>query len=241
MSKRVLVISDIHANLPALEAVIHHAGKVDEVWCLGDLVGYGPFPNECIQLIKDTPNITCMLGNHDAAALGQIEVEAFNTDARLSIRWAQQELTPANVDFLASLPEKMIIENTTLVHGSPRNPVWEYILDNHIAGLNFAHFDTPVCIVGHTHLPVMYCAEHPTQRTIPPYDTELNLTKKCLLNPGSVGQPRDRDNRAAYAIYQPALRKWEIRRVPYNIELTQKAILGAGLPYRHSIRLLEGW
>ena len=129
----ILVLSDIHANLTALEAVFQSAGTVDAVWCLGDVVGYGPDPNECIELLRSQPNLACLMGNHDAAALGQIALETFNREARDSIQWLQSILKPENRDFLKSLPERMTIEQVTLAHGSPRNPVWEYLLDSHSA------------------------------------------------------------------------------------------------------------
>lgn len=241
---RVLVISDIHANLTALEAVLEAAGEVDAVWCLGDLVGYGPDPNECIERVRWLPNLTCLIGNHDAAALGQIDVDAFNADARTSILWLQRVLTPANQEFLRALPEKVVIGSVTLAHGSPRNPVWEYILDTRVARVNFEFFETPYCFVGHSHLPVLY--QFPDSRpeiqlTIPEENQSIKLVSRTIINPGSVGQPRDRDPRAAYAIYDTETEIWEQHRVPYDIAAVQQRIHDAGLPERHAMRLAEGW
>jgi predicted phosphodiesterase len=123
---RVLVLSDIHANITALQSVIDDAGTIDGVWCLGDLVGYGPDPNECIELIRSIPNSICLLGNHDAAALGQIDLESFNREARVSANWMMTNLNQDSLEFLSELPDKLIIGEVTLSHGSPRNPVWEY-------------------------------------------------------------------------------------------------------------------
>lgn len=241
---RVLVVSDIHANLSALDAVIADAGEFDAVWCLGDLVGYGPEPNECVERIRSLPNLICLLGNHDAAALKQIGTEVFNSEAKLSIHWTQDNLTPENIEFLSSLPEHYEDQLVALAHGSPRNPVWEYILDGRVARRNFEAFQSPYCLVGHTHLPVMYHldAETGTVRMgIPDMIGTIDLLPRAILNPGSVGQPRDRDHRAAYAIFDVERQTWKANRVAYDIARVQKLILEVGLPPRHAIRLAEGW
>jgi predicted phosphodiesterase len=241
---RVLIISDIHANLTALEAVITAAGKVDAAWCLGDLVGYGPDPNECINLIRSLPNLICLVGNHDAAAIGNLDLTAFNRDASLSARWMQTTLSASNLQFLHDLPEKIIIEQVTLTHGSPRNPIWEYILDTYAATQNFTYFDTQLCFVGHTHLPVAYLQDeitHMLDWKMTRMGQTLTLSGRAILNPGSVGQPRDHDPRAAYAIFYPENKKWEPFRVDYEIASVQQRIYNAGLPHRHALRLAEGW
>jgi predicted phosphodiesterase len=241
---RVLVISDIHANLTALEAVLKEADGVDATWCLGDIVGYGPDPNQCIARIRGLPNLVCLLGNHDAAALGKIDVDAFNAEARVSVQWMQSELSEESQAFLKDLPEKITLENITLTHGSPRNPVWEYILDLRIAQINFSFFDTPFCFIGHTHLPVIYrmVSDYAAVRMMVPAPGETVVLKpRGLLNPGSVGQPRDRDARAAYAIFDTKTSSWEYHRVAYDVASVQKRIYDANLPPRHAIRLAEGW
>ncbi|HVN53232.1 MAG TPA: metallophosphoesterase family protein [Anaerolineaceae bacterium] len=240
----VMVISDIHANLTALDAVLEDAGPVDAVWCLGDLVGYGPDPNECIARVRGLRNLICLVGNHDAAALGEIDVETFNTEAKLSVKWMQTELTAESMAFLRDLPERIVVGQVTLTHGSPRNPVWEYILDTRVARYNFSHFDTDFCFVGHTHLPVVYTDAHSpasVHLAIPKSETRIQLTPRAIINPGSVGQPRDRDPRASYAIFDPETNTWSYRRVNYDVAQVQKRILAAGLPARHAIRLAEGW
>jgi predicted phosphodiesterase len=241
---RTLVISDIHANLPALEAVLQDAGLVDAVWCLGDVVGYGPYPNECIARIRDMENLVCLLGNHDAAALGQIDVEAFNLEARLSVTWMKAELTEASMNFIKGLPERVVVDNVTLAHGSPRNPVWEYILDTRTASMNFRFFSTPYCFIGHTHLPTVYSLSNAHEMatvSLLGADHNLELTGRMILNPGSVGQPRDHDPRASYAIFDTEQEIWEYHRAEYDVASVQQRILDVGLPPRHAIRLAEGW
>ncbi len=241
---QILVLSDIHANLTALEAVIEDAGSVDAVWCLGDVVGYGPDPNECVALIRRQPNLTCLMGNHDAAAVGRIPLETFNHDARRSIEWMQNIISKENFAFLYALPDKKAIDQVTLVHGSPRNPVWEYILDLYNAAQNFGHFNTQLCMVGHTHLPIAYLKmeEGPdVYWMMPPENEVIEIEGRAILNPGSVGQPRDHDPRASYAIFSPETNSWELRRVRYNIQAVQKRIEEADLPSRHAARLMEGW
>ncbi len=241
---RVLVFSDVHANLTALDRILDDAGDCDAVWCLGDVIGYGPDPNECIERIRRLPNLTCILGNHDAAVLELIEVNAFNHDARRVIEWTQESLTDASIAFLKSLPERVVIGEVTLVHGSPRQPVWEYLLDTPTAQRNFEFFDTPFCFVGHTHLPIFFhhdeADSYPIGGYLPP-NQPIQLVPREIVNPGSVGQPRDRDPRAAYAIYDTESRLFEHRRVEYDVLQVQNRMHLAGLPQRHIQRLSVGW
>jgi diadenosine tetraphosphatase ApaH/serine/threonine PP2A family protein phosphatase len=240
---RILVISDIHGNYPALEAVLQDAGQVDQTWCLGDVVGYGPFPNECIQALKGLPELTCLMGNHDAAVIGAIPLHTFNQEARLSVQWTRATLSPANKFWLESLPDSQIQGDFTLAHGSPRNPIWEYLLDPSAAAHNFSFFDTYYCLVGHTHLPIIFFTPpgKPTNWAIPQADQIIKLKPRAILNPGSVGQPRDHDPRAAYAILDTELPTWHLRRVLYDVERVQQGILNASLPERHALRLRDGW
>lgn len=241
---RVLILSDIHANLTALETVLADAGEVDEAWCLGDIVGYGPDPNECVERVRALPGLKCILGNHDAAALMQIDIDTFNPEARMAIQWTQQTLTESTRRFLDDLPEKVELGEVTLTHGSPRQPVWEYLLDIRTATVNFDHFEGSYCFVGHTHLPVVFTLRDENDvadLSVPEPNTTLQLKPRVIINPGSVGQPRDRDPRAAYGIFDPETATYEYRRVAYDIPSVQARMSAAGLPDRHIQRLVAGW
>lgn len=242
---RILVISDIHANYEALEAVLADAGAVDETWCLGDIVGYGPDPNLCVETVRERPNLTCLPGNHDVAMLGGMLLSAFNGEARRSLELQSRMLMADNVDFLRSLPDSTLSRGeVTLAHASPRDPIWEYVLNTLAARLNFDYFDTPFCFVGHTHLQCVFQFDEKSNRVsmkTPRAGTPLAMPPRAIFNPGSVGQPRDRDPRAAYAIFDPEARTWEPRRVEYDIVSVQKRIRALGLPEKHAVRIGEGW
>lgn len=242
---RVLVISDIHGNYHALQAVLKDAGEVDETWCLGDMVGYGPEPNLCVERIRDIPQLTCLLGNHDVAVLGRMPLSAFNGDARRSLEYQLKVIYADNIDFLKTLPDTVKVRGeVTMAHGSPRDPVWEYIINSLSARLNFDYFDTPFCFVGHSHLQSMFHLNEENNRIMlgaPKPDEPFEMKPRTIFNPGSVGQPRDRDSRAAYAIYETDKRIWEPRRVEYDIPAVQKRIRELGLPEKHAARLAEGW
>ncbi len=242
---RILVMSDIHANYTALEAVLKDAGEVDETWCLGDLVGYGPDPNAVVEEIQEIKNLTCLMGNHDVGVIGKMSLDTFNGEAKRSLMYHEQVLSASNMDFIKSLPSKSRVRGeATMAHGSPRDPVWEYILNAMTASLNFDYFDTPWCFVGHTHLPSVFFRNDEQGRiAVSPtkHDTPIQLQPKMIVNPGSVGQPRDRDPRAAYAIYDTETRIWTPKRVAYNIAEVQDRIRSAGLPEKHAVRIAEGW
>ena len=239
---RILVISDIHANLTALDAVLTDAGEFDAAWCLGDLVGYGPDPNECIAEVRALPNLRCIIGNHDAAALDHIDTKTFNMEARQALEWTQKILTESSISFLCSLQQKIEINSVTLTHGSPRHPVWEYLMDSQTAALNFDYFSTPYCFVGHTHLPVVYTREEKKLVVYKPTpNNKITLSPRTIINPGSVGQPRDHDPRAAYVIYNPEENTWDYRRLTYDIPAVQTRMADAQLPERHIVRLQAGW
>ncbi len=242
---RILVISDIHANYTALEAVLQDAGTADETWCLGDLIGYGPDPNMVVEQVRELPHLTCILGNHDVAVLGRMQFEAFNNDARRSLTWTSKVLTADNLDFLRGVPHNPKVRgDVTLAHGSPRDPIWEYVLNTLSARLNFEHFETPYCFVGHSHVQSLFQLDETKDRvtmTMVRTNEPIALSPRAILNPGSVGQPRDRDPRAAYAIYDNAANTWEARRVDYDIAAVQQRVREAGLPEKHAIRLAEGW
>lgn len=242
---RILVMSDIHANYTALVAVLKEAGEVDETWCLGDLVGYGPDPNAAVEEVRDIKNLTCLLGNHDVAVIGRMPLETFNGEARRSLMHHEKVLSASNMDFMRSLPSKTKVRGeATMAHGSPRDPLWEYILNTLSARINFDHFDTPWCFVGHSHIQCLFALDEKTDRVsleqVKP-DITIPLRPKLILNPGSVGQPRDRDPRAAFAIYDTEARTWTPRRAEYNIAEVQERIRSAGLPEKHAARIAEGW
>jgi predicted phosphodiesterase len=242
---RVLIISDIHANLVALDTVLAHAGPYDAVWCLGDIVGYGPNPNECVERVRSLPNLKCLVGNHDKAVLGEIDLNVFNADAQLAILWTQSVMNNDAVAYLRALPERERYGEFTLVHGSPRQPVWEYILDRYIAKDNFPLIETRYCVVGHTHMPVIYHELGPEGECFeeaPNYFRPRSLNgERLIINPGSVGQPRDNNPAAAYAILDMELEMWEYRRVPYDVAETQNRMRAALLSERLIARLAYGW
>jgi predicted phosphodiesterase len=241
---RVLVLSDIHANLAALQAVLTDAeGAYDSVWFLGDLVGYGPEPNECAALLRELEPVA-LRGNHDLAALGELDMDEFNLDAQRMIRWTQEAISEETRAYLSELPEMLTLESFTLAHASPREPVWEYILDESVAAANFAHFETLYCLVGHSHTALYFleAKEGKTEGYLPVNGHPYKLDEiRCILNPGSVGQPRDSDPRAAYALLDTREMMWEFRRVSYPIEVTQQKMMVAGLPNRLISRLKYGW
>jgi predicted phosphodiesterase len=250
---RVLIISDIHANLPALDAVLSDAEELgyDVVWCLGDVVGYGPDPNGCIERLQSLSLQAALAGNHDWATLGRLDIDDFNWEARRAILWTREALSPAGRTYLEALADTPLIHGEmTLTHASPRHPIWEYILDTATAQANFAHFTTLFCCVGHTHVPVIFQwqakegqSDGVCRALAPVYNQPVALRNdhRLILNPGSVGQPRDSDPRAAYALFDVEALTWHFRRVPYPIEVTQSRMRAAGLPERLIARLSFGW
>jgi diadenosine tetraphosphatase ApaH/serine/threonine PP2A family protein phosphatase len=245
---RYLLISDIHANLAAFEAVLEDsAGLYDKVWCLGDMVGYGPDPNECVELLLTLDHL-CIAGNHDWAVLGKLDIDDFNPDARFASLWTRAELNSQVHDYLDNLPIALVEDEIyTLVHGSPRHPIWEYILYPAVAQPNFRHFSTPYCFVGHTHSPVIFMeAEEPgtiCDASVPDFNngpTQLDQ-RRVIINPGSVGQPRDGDARAAYAILDTEKRTFAHRRVSYPVSVTQEKMKHYDFPPRLWKRLAFGW
>ncbi len=257
---RILILSDIHANLAALESVLSAAaGQYDATWCLGDVIGYGPRPNECVSIIREQAAI-CVMGNHDWAGLGRpgIDVESFNPQAKQAVMWTQEQLTTESREFLDQMPvEPVHPPNNGLclvTHASPREPVWEYVATPSIAMENFGVFEEQICLVGHTHKPAIYRWRlHEDQEesvaTVdfipPPIGDPIALdttdTHRLILNPGSVGQPRDNDARAAFAILDMDQLTWQYERVAYPIELTQSQMRNANLPRRLVDRLSFGW
>lgn len=186
---RTLVISDIHSNADALQAVLADAGSFDRAWCLGDVIGYGPDPNECIQMLEDLPDLVCILGNHDAAAMGFIDTESFNREASAAVHIQERLLTEASREFLESLEVLRVEAGVTLAHGSPRNPIWEYILSAKTAKENFLAFETQVCLVGHSHIPVIFADDQLKQPEVllPASGDMWRSEKQFILNPARSG------------------------------------------------------
>jgi diadenosine tetraphosphatase ApaH/serine/threonine PP2A family protein phosphatase len=231
---KYLVIADIHSNLEAFEAVLedaHNHGGFGHVWCLGDVVGYGPDPSACISLLK-TLDPVCVCGNHDLAAVGKIDIGDFNSDAARANRWTSGQLSGDDRDFLLAMPEVLVRDDFTLVHGSPRLPLWEYIAHAFTASDNFKCFDTRYCLVGHTHVPFVFeLDEILINQGYMGSDDILKLgDRRLIINPGGVGQPRDRDPRASYAIYDSEEHAIYHYRIAYDIGYTQAKMGKEGLP-----------
>jgi diadenosine tetraphosphatase ApaH/serine/threonine PP2A family protein phosphatase len=240
----VLIVSDIHANLAAIEAVLAAAPSVESLWNLGDTIGYGPRPRECLDLRVDRFASPVLVGNHDLACIGEVDLREFNPVAQVASRWTALQLGLDHRAYLQGLPAKTVVDGFTLAHGSPRAPIWEYVTNAAIATENFDHFETAACFVGHTHLAM--CAVLKAGEAIaevrPWRDGEtLDLRAgRYLLNPGSVGQPRDRDPRAAYALWDVEAGRVDIRRVVYDIDEARRKIEAAGLPRFLADRLAAG-
>lgn len=275
---RVLIVSDIHANLVAIETVLTAVkGQYDVLWCLGDIIGYGPRPNECIELMQSEARI-CVMGNHDWATLDMpgINVDDFNPQARNAVIWTREQLSTPCREYLSALPYTPVrppqLENFLITHASPREPVWEYVLTPSIAMENFSVFLEQICLVGHTHKPAIYRwqlndkSDLATETNGPQKSEQSNVSKysiatvdqilpetgvkimltptdseRLIINPGSVGQPRDNDPRAAYAILDLEEMSWQYERIPYPVELTQAQMKEADLPKRLIDRLSFGW
>jgi predicted phosphodiesterase len=244
----MLVLSDIHANLAALEAVLTDARNVgyDAVWCLGDIVGYGPEPDACVEQVRLLAPIS-VVGNHDWAVLGRMDLNDFNPEASRVVLWTRDHLSAENLAWLATLSSQPLVwGDYTLTHGSPRNPIWEYIHNPGIALHNLAYLGTGSCLVGHTHVPILFVlqAETGDVRVLTPKPgVPVVLWKhgRAILNPGSVGQPRDNDPRAAYAILDTDVATWTLYRTAYPIEITQAHMRAAHQPERLINRLSFGW
>ncbi|HET9756836.1 MAG TPA: metallophosphoesterase family protein [Candidatus Limnocylindrales bacterium] len=238
---RVAVLSDIHSNIVALDAVLLHAADVDAIWHLGDVVGYGPEPDAVVARLSER-EATGVRGNHDAAAIGGPEIDWFNPEARAAAEWTRDTMSSASRAWLADLPERLMIGDMTLVHGSPRDPLREYITDSEVAAANLGVLQTTHGLHGHTHVPVAWSATPDGVTLVQARDTTaLELgTSRTLLNPGSVGQPRDGDPRAAYLVLDLEVGRVTWHRVVYDIEPVQAGIRAAGLPVRLAARLAIG-
>ncbi len=238
---RVALLSDIHSNIVALDAVLAAAGAVDAIWQLGDIVGYGPEPDAVIGRLREV-KAEGVRGNHDAAAVGGSEIDWFNPEARRAMEWTRAAISRDSVDWLRGLPDRATIGDAELVHGSPREPLWEYVTSVPVARANLATLRQAVGLHGHTHIPVAFLEADGRVDAIGPHDgSELELRgRRALLNPGSVGQPRDGDPRASFAIFEPEAGRITWHRVGYDVEGVQAAMRSAGLPPSLAARLSFG-
>jgi diadenosine tetraphosphatase ApaH/serine/threonine PP2A family protein phosphatase len=239
---RVAVISDVHANYHALKAALTEidAARVDAVWCLGDTVGYGPRPNECCDLVGDRADY-CLVGNHDLVVLGELSVNEFNDEAAAAAIWTTDVLTSESRAFLASLKPLGAVDSVDLFHGSARDPVWEYVLTEEAASATLELSSAPLVLVGHSHVALAITADDGQVSGGPARGgSKIALEGRRLLNPGSVGQPRDGDPRAAWLLLDFEKRFAEFRRVPYSIERTQAEMRERGLPQALAARLERG-
>jgi diadenosine tetraphosphatase ApaH/serine/threonine PP2A family protein phosphatase len=237
---RAAVISDVHGNLAALEAVLAAIDEraSDELWCLGDLVGYGARPNECCTIVRRR-STTCLAGNHDLAVRGTIDLIEFSGDAGVAARWTRDILAPDSLAYLNILEPSGAAHGVELYHGSARDPVWEYVLSDDAALITFALTDSQVVLVGHSHVALQVSVDG--SGGLAPDGTEVRFgERRHLLNPGSVGQPRDGDPRAAWLELDLDASTASFHRVAYDIERTQAEIRAAGLPEILAERLASG-
>lgn len=244
---RYVILADIHSNLIALEAVLRdlkRRGGFDRLWCLGDTVGYGPWPGECIDLLR-TLDHAAVAGNHDWAAVDKTSLDPFNAEAAAACRWNAGRLEERHRSYLASLPQVAVEGEFTLVHGSPQDPLWEYVLDVRAAEHSFDALTTPHCLVGHAHLPLLFLRglqDGPARMVVPQPGEPLALDGgRWLFNPGAVGQPRDGDPRASYALYDAEARTFSLYRMEYDVAAVQREMARVGLPRRMAQRLGQGW
>ena len=239
-----MVVADVHSNLLALQAVLADAtagGAIDAVWSLGDMVGYGAEPRECLELLR-SHSLKAIAGNHDLAASGAVTTEDFNPFAAEAAHWTALELSGGEKAWIDALPRTLVEGEFTLAHGTLKDPVWEYLMDSEQAAEHLAVQTTPYGLVGHTHIPLVFMEDEPSEATEDqPEDGAVELgPRRFVANLGSVGQPRDGDPRAAYGLLDTAERRLWFRRVKYDIEATQAKIVEAGLPLYLAERLTYG-
>jgi len=244
---RVAAISDVHANLPALEAVLAAAvaAEVEETWCLGDLVGYGVEPDACADLVRERCDV-CLVGNHDLAVLGALDVADFSEAAAAAVEWTREAVHDRTVEFLAELAPAAERSGIGLFHASPRDPVWEYVLSGEQADGGMDAHPERIGLIGHSHVALFFTrpreGEPGEPRGAQAGDgTLLDLGRgEWLVNPGSVGQPRDGDPRAAWLELDTVAETARFHRVEYEIERAAGPIAAAGLPRRLADRLYLG-
>lgn len=231
---RYAIISDIHGNLPALNVVLQQIDDMqcEQIICLGDIVGYGPFPNECCDLIQERAD-KVIVGNHDHAAIGQTDISYFNTYARRAIEWTSTMLSEKNKTYLSELPAKVDIENACCVHSTPDEPLeWHYIMSSRDAAVSFHFFEQQMCFIGHSHVPIIAKKDENQQIDVSLLvgSVEWSENDKCIINAGSVGQPRDGNPDACLGIYESSHNRFTLERVEYNISATQQKMREYGLP-----------
>lgn len=243
---RAAVITDIHANLPALEAVLAATEElaVDEVWCLGDVVGYGADPDECAALIRERCD-HCLVGNHDLAVLGALDIRSFSEAAAEAVAWTRERVSPATLEMLGELEPAGRRAGVSMYHASPRDPVWEYVLSIEQAESCIAAQEDRIALIGHSHVALFFERPEQEEREVRGAqagdDTLLELSHgRWLINPGSVGQPRDGDARAAWLELDTEAWTGRFHRTPYDIERAARAIVEGGLPRRLADRLAVG-
>jgi diadenosine tetraphosphatase ApaH/serine/threonine PP2A family protein phosphatase len=237
---RIAVVSDVHANLHALEAVLAEVDKggFDELWCLGDVVGYGPKPNECVALIQERTAI-CLAGNHDLVVLGKISLATFGGEAGAAAAWTRGMLEAPAREFLTTLAPSAVTAGAELFHGSPRDPVWDYVMSEEAAHWSFLGSSAPLVLVGHSHVALHFTEGTPGQ--LAPAATAVDLAPgRHILNPGSVGQPRDGDPRAAWLEIDISSGRATFRRTDYPVERTQSEMRELNLPEVLAARLEHG-
>jgi diadenosine tetraphosphatase ApaH/serine/threonine PP2A family protein phosphatase len=237
---RVAVLSDIHANLVALDAVVASIGTIDAIWHLGDVVGYGPEPDGVVERLAGLGAVG-VAGNHDLAAAGGDQIDWFNPDARAAMEWTRRRISATTRSWLADLPARHSGGEFSLVHGSERDPVWEYITSVPVARASLALLTSRFGLHGHTHLPMAWAERDGRIEAIAPTaGSTFQLTDRALLNPGSVGQPRDGVPTASYLVVDDAAGSCTWHRVPYDIPGVQTSMLDVGLPPRLAERLQYG-
>jgi predicted phosphodiesterase len=238
---RVAVLSDIHANLVALEAVLEDVGQIDAIWHLGDVVGYGPDPDGVVSRLVEAGAVG-VAGNHDRAAVGGPEIDWFNPDAKAAMVWTRERISAETTSWLTDQPERRTESAALLVHGSPRDPIWEYITTASIARANIEAMGTTVGLFGHTHVPIAWIDNGRLEAISPKPGSAvaLNGAARVLVNPGSVGQPRDGDPRASWLELDLEGRMATWHRVGYDIPAVQRSMRSAGLPARLAERLRHG-
>jgi predicted phosphodiesterase len=242
---RCLLLADVHANLQALEAVLDDAGRTggfDSVWMLGDVVGYGPQPDECVERLRQE-SLVAVAGNHDLGAVGRADLARFNADAAEACAWSGTRLSESSRRYLMQLPLSRQVSPFLLVHGSPRDPVWEYVTSSSQAAALAPFCNEAHCIVGHTHCQSAFAMHEPVESAgdSAARVSRLALRGRLIINPGAVGQPRDGDPRAAYAILDCDADAVSFHRVKYDVRATTDLMLRIGLPAALAGRLHAGY